>query len=116
MCGRSRGPMHGSRSGLRGACFFVRQEEIDWVEAADNYVCLHVGADTHLLRETMQSIEARLDRERFARIHRSTIVNLDRVKELRPWFHGEYLVVLNQGTELTLSRSYREKVLAALNA
>jgi len=99
-----------------GRVFFVRQEEIDWVEAADNYVCLHVGSDTHLLRETMNSIEGRLDGEKFARIHRSTIVNLDRVKELRPWFHGEYVVVLQEGTELTLSRSYRDKVLGVLNA
>ncbi len=99
-----------------GRVFFVRQEEIDWVEAADNYVCLHVGSDTHLLRETMNSIEGRLDGEKFARIHRSTIVNLDRVKELRPWFHGEYVVVLREGTELTLSRSYRDKVLGVLNA
>lgn len=99
-----------------GRVFFVRQEDIDWVEAADNYVCLHVGNDTHLLRETMNSIETRLDTSRFARIHRSTIVNLDRIKELRPWFHGEYVVVLNHGTELTLSRSYRDKVLQILNA
>jgi two-component system LytT family response regulator len=99
-----------------GRVFFVKQEEIDWIEAADNYVCLHVGADTHLLRETMNSIEQRLDASKFARIHRSTIVNLDRIKELRPWFHGEYVVILRQGTELTLSRSYRDKVLGALNA
>ncbi len=99
-----------------GRVFFVRQEEIDWVEAADNYVCLHVGNDTHLLRETMNSIETRLDSERFARIHRSTIVNLDRVKELRPWFHGEYVVVLRNNAELTLSRSYRDRVLGILNA
>lgn len=111
-------PSTSSRFAIKtpGRVFFVRQEEIDWVEAADNYVCLHVGGDTHLLRETMNNIEGRLDGERFARIHRSTIVNLDRVKELRPWFHGEYVVVLQQGTELTLSRSYRDRVLGVLNA
>lgn len=94
--------------------FFVRMEDIDWVEAADNYVCLHVGVDTHLLRETMNSIEGRLDSAHFCRIHRSSIVNVDRIKELRPWFHGEYVVVLADGTELTLSRSYRDRLLGTL--
>ena len=97
-----------------GRIVFVRSESIDWIEAADNYVCLHVGGETHLLRETMNSLEQRLDPEMFARIHRSTIVNLDRVKELRSWFHGEYLVILNNGTELNLSRSYRDRMLSYL--
>ena len=94
--------------------FFIRTEEIDWVEAADNYVCLHVGAERHLVRETMNAIEARLDPELFVRIHRSTIVNRDRILELRPWFHGEYVVKLAGGAELTLSRSYRDRVLGSL--
>jgi two-component system LytT family response regulator len=97
-----------------GRVFFVRQEDIDWIEAADNYVNLHVGSDTHLIRETMNSLEQRLDSRRFLRIHRSTIVNSDRIKELRPWFHGEYVVLLKDGTELTLSRTYREKILSIL--
>jgi two-component system, LytTR family, response regulator len=97
-----------------GRMFFVRQDEIDWIEAADNYVSLHVGKDSHLIRETMTSVESRLDSRRFLRIHRSTIVNADRIKELRPWFHGEYVVVLHDGTELTLSRTYREKILNLL--
>lgn len=111
-------PSPASRFAVKGTgrVFFVKQEDIDWVEAADNYVCLHVGNDTHLLRETMNAIETRLDTGRFARIHRSAIVNLDRIKELRPWFHGEYVVVLQSGSELTLSRSYRDKVLGILNA
>jgi two-component system LytT family response regulator len=115
---RGRGSSQHARFAIKtpGRVFFVRPDEIDWIEAADNYVCLHVGADTHLLRETMNSIEGRLDPERFARIHRSTIVNLDRIKELRPWFHGEYVVVLRDGSELTLSRSYRDKVLGVLKA
>jgi len=97
-----------------GRVFLVRLEEIDWVEAADNYASLHVGSETHLVRETMNSLEGRLDGKKFLRIHRSTIVNADRIKELRPWFHGEYVVLLKDGTELTLSRTYREKILAAL--
>lgn len=97
-----------------GRVFFVRQEDIDWMEAADNYVNLHVGSETHLIRETMNSLEQRLDPRRFLRIHRSTIVNADRIKELRPWFHGEYVVLLKDSTELTLSRTYREKILGIL--
>ena len=97
-----------------GRVYFVRQDEIDWMEAADNYVNLHVGRETHLIRETMNALEQRLDGQRFLRIHRSTIVNADRIKELRPWFHGEYIVLLKDGTELTLSRTYREKILTLL--
>lgn len=99
-----------------GRMFFVRQDEIDWIEAADNYVSLHVGRESHLIRETMTSVEQRLDSRRFLRIHRSTIVNADRIKELRPWFHGEYVVMLHDGTELTLSRTYREKILNLLGS
>jgi two-component system LytT family response regulator len=93
-----------------GRIFFLRVEEIDWVEAADNYVRIHVGRDAHLVRETLQSLECRLDPKRFLRIHRSTIVNIDRIQELKPSFHGDYAVFLRDGTELTLSRNYREKL------
>jgi two-component system, LytTR family, response regulator len=93
-----------------GRVFFLRPEEIDWVEAAGNYVKVHVGREDHLLRETMSALEGRLDADRFVRIHRSTLVNLDRVKELQPWFHGDYKVILRDGTELTLSRGYRPKL------
>src|SRR5262249_15102954 len=93
-----------------GKVYFVRVEDIDWVEAAGNYARLHVGGETHLLRETMNGLEARLDPQKFLRIHRSTIVNIERVKELHPWFHGDYQVVLRDGTELTLSRSYRPRL------
>jgi two-component system, LytTR family, response regulator len=99
-----------------GRLYFVREDDIDWMEAADNYVSLHSGSETHLIRETMNALEHRLDGRRFLRIHRSTIVNADRIRELRPWFHGEYIVVLRDGTELTLSRTYREKILALLGA
>ena len=89
-------------------------EEIDWIEAADNYVCLHVGRESHLLRGTMASVEQRLDVRKFLRIHRSTIVNLDRVIELAPLFHGDYAVRLRDGTELVLSRNCKEKLLEPL--
>ncbi len=93
-----------------GRVFFLRADEIDWVEAAGNYLRLHAGGDTHLLRETMSNMEARLNPEKFVRIHRSTIVNLERIKELEPMFHGDYMVALQDGTKLTLSRSYRQKL------
>jgi two-component system LytT family response regulator len=93
-----------------GRVFFVRAEEIDWIEAAGNYVKLHVGAEGHLFRETMNTIEARLDPDKFFRVHRSHIVNIERVRELQPWFNGEYVVFLRDGTRLTLSRGYREKL------
>ena len=93
-----------------GRVFFVRSDEIDWIEAAGNYVKLHVGNETHLFRETMNALEAQLDPDTFFRIHRSHIVNIERVKELQPWFNGEYVVFLRSGTRLTLSRGYREKL------
>ena len=93
-----------------GRVYFVRAEEIDWVESAGNYVKLHVGNETHLLRETMTAIESQLDPEMFFRIHRCHIVNIERVRELQPSFNGEYVVFLRTGARLTLSRGYREKV------
>jgi two-component system LytT family response regulator len=93
-----------------GRLFFLRTDEIDWVEAAGNYVRLHVGNTSHLLRETMTAMEARLDPERFVRIHRCRIVNVDRIQEMQPWLNGEYAVVLRTGARLTLSRGYREKL------
>jgi two-component system, LytTR family, response regulator len=93
-----------------GRVFFLRADEIDWIEAAANYVRLHVGKESHLLRETINSLAAQLDPEKFLRIHRSTIVNLERVKELQPWFHGDYVVILQDGTQLNSSRSYREQL------
>ena len=97
-----------------GRTYFLRTEEIDWIEAADYYVKLHVGGKEHLLRESMNRLEKELDPQRFLRVHRSSIVNLDRVKEL----HGrgnDHAVVLHDGTRLTLSRSRREKLNALLH-
>jgi two-component system LytT family response regulator len=93
-----------------GRVFFLRVEEIDWVEAEGNYLRLHAGTESHLIRETMHSLESRLDPGRFMRIHRSHMVNVDRVKELKPWFRGEYIVTLRDGRELTLSRGYRDRL------
>ena len=93
-----------------GRIFFVRTAEIDWIEAAGNYVKLHVGNDSHLIRETMNAVEARLSSDMFVRIHRCHIVNIEQVRELQPWFNGEYVVFLKNGTRLTLSRGYRERL------
>jgi two-component system LytT family response regulator len=93
-----------------GRVIFVKVEDIDWIEAADNYVSLHVGPEEHLHRETMASLEGQLPQNKFMRISRSTIVNVDRIKELQPMFHGEYAVILRNGKRLTLSRSYRDKL------
>lgn len=92
----------------------VRTEDIDWIEAADNYVLIHCGAETHVLRETMNAIETRLSKAQFQRVHRSTIVNIDRIKELQTWIRGDYRIVLRDGTQLTLSRTYREALEANL--
>lgn len=104
-------PKHMSRIAIRadGRVFFVKAEEIDWIGAEGNYVSLHLGKDSYLLRETITNMEGQMDPARFLRIHRSTIVNIDRVKELQPWFHGEYRVLLRDGTQLVLSRSYRDR-------
>lgn len=88
----------------------LRTAEIDWIESAGNYVRIHVGRERHLLRETMAALEEKLDPELFFRIHRSTIVNLERVRELEPYFHGDHVLRLADGTRLTLSRTYRERL------
>jgi two-component system, LytTR family, response regulator len=97
-----------------GRIYFVRTDEIDWIEAEGNYVSVHTGKKSHLLRETISNLAAQLDPKQFLRIHRSTIVRLDRIKELQPWFHGEYRVILHDATQLTLSRNYREHLQQAL--
>jgi two-component system LytT family response regulator len=93
-----------------GRVCFLRTEEIDWVDAVGNYVRLHVGKNSHLVRGTISALESKLDPDRFLRIHRSRIINVDRIKELNPWFKGEYVVTLKDGTEHKLSRGYREKL------
>ena len=93
-----------------GRAFFLKTDEIDWIEAEGKYVRLHVGKESYLLREAIGSMEAQLDPKKFPRIHRSTIVNIERVRELQPWFHNEYRVILKDGTELMLSRSCRKRL------
>jgi two-component system, LytTR family, response regulator len=88
----------------------LKVNEIDWIEADGNYAKLHVGRKAHLLRERMHDLEARLNPQNFVRIHRSVIVNLERIKELHPHFNGDYIVVLDDGVQLKLSRSRREQL------
>lgn len=93
-----------------GRIFFLSVAEVDWIEAADNYVRLHTGSESHLLRETMNNLEQRLDPDQFLRIHRSRMVNMQRVKELRPLFRGEYDLMLKDGTRLETGRGYRDRI------
>jgi len=93
---------------------FVPVADVDWIDAAGNYVRLHAGGRAHLLRETMKTVEARLDPGRFVRVHRSAIVQLDRVTAMEPWFHGEYVLTLRDGTRLTSSRSHGARLRALL--
>ena len=92
----------------------ILTEAVDWVSAAGHYLELHVGGETHLIREQLARLEAKLDPERFVRIHRSVIVNVDRITSLRPLFNGDHVVVLKGGRELNVSRTYHEKLLELL--
>ena len=93
-----------------GQMYFVAVDDIDWIEAYGNYVRLHVGKGVHLIRETLGNIERKLDPTRFARVHRSSIVNLDRVARMDLWGAGDYVVLLKDGTKLKLSRWYRSRI------
>ena len=88
--------------------------DVDWIGAADNYVTLHAGSREYLIRDTMGRLERELDPDRFVRVHRSSIVQIDRVRELLPDFHGDFTLILRTGTRLTLSRNYRAKLEARL--
>lgn len=94
-----------------GRVYFLKTDDVDWIEASGNYVNLHVGRQVHLHRETMSSVETRLDPGKFVRIHRSTIVNIEHIKEMFPLFNGDYTLILNDNTELVLSRNYRNRLL-----
>ena len=93
-----------------GRVFFLRADEIEWIEAEGNYVALHVGKKVYLFREAIGTLATQLDPNKFRRIHRSTIVNIDCIKELQPMFRGEYRVVMLNGAELKLSHSYRDNL------
>jgi two-component system LytT family response regulator len=97
-----------------GRITFVRIADIDWIEAAGNYVRLHVGKEDHLLRESLTALEKKLDAGRFVRVHRSTIVNVDRIREIQPAFNADYVIILRDGKELALSRSCRDRLEASL--
>jgi two-component system LytT family response regulator len=97
-----------------GKTIILQTDEIDYVEAAGNYLRLKTGAVGHLIRERMSQLEARLDPEKFVRIHRSTIVNVQRIKEMHPLFNGDQTIVLHNGAQLILSRRYRENLMARL--
>jgi len=94
----------------RGRTVFVPIDEIDYIEAEGNYLSVKTGREAHLIRSAMRQFENRLDPEKFARIHRSTIVNIDRVKEMHPLFNGDQLVIMKNGKELVLSRNYRDRL------
>lgn len=97
-----------------GRTVFVSVADIDWIETAGNYLSLHTGSETQMVRETMGALETRLDPKDFVRIHRSTMVRIAAVKEIQPLFNGDQSVILSDGTKLVLSRSYREKARGAL--
>lgn len=99
-----------------GRTEFVRTSDIDWIEAADYYVEIHAGSKTHLLRETMNNLEAQLDPASFVRIHRSTIVNTDRIQAMEPFFKGDYCVVLKDGKKLKVSKNRVEKLKQSLTS
>jgi two-component system LytT family response regulator len=94
----------------QGRVFFLKTDEIDWIEAQGKHVSIHIGKETHLVREAMNSLETELDPKKFARIHKSTIVNIDRIKQLQPLVHGDFKVILRDSTVLTISRRYRQKI------
>ncbi len=95
---------------VSGRVLLVDASQVDWIEAADNYAILHAGRSSHVVRDTMSRLSTELDPQRFVRIHRSTIVQIDRVRELLPAFHGDFVVLLHDGTRLTLSRNYRSRL------
>lgn len=94
----------------------VLTEEIDWIASEGHYLELHVGGETHLIREKLSQLETRLDPKDFMRIHRSTIVNLDRIKSFHPLFNGDQLIILKDGKELNLSRTYYDKLMTRLTS
>jgi two-component system, LytTR family, response regulator len=93
-----------------GKIIFLKVDEIDWIEAQGKYELVHAGKQSHLIREGMSKLEAELDPRKFVRIHKSTIVNVDRIEHLQPLFHADFRAILRNGTALTISRRYRERL------
>lgn len=106
----NQGPMSRIMIKSNGRVSLVKISDIDWIEASGNYLRLHVGEKVHMIRDTMSNMEQKLHSDQFMRIHRSTIVNIDRIKEMQPWFHGEYEVHLHNGKRLSMSRGYKDKL------
>ena len=100
----------------RGKVSFLKPSEIDWIEADGKHVHLHAGRDTHVVRQTLTGLEQRLASHGFVRVHRSAIVNVERIKELEPWFHGEYVVILKDGTKLTSSAAHSQALHRIIDA
>jgi two-component system LytT family response regulator len=98
-----------------GRVVFVKVADIDWLEAAGNYVTIHAGREKHMFRETLRNLGDRLDPARFVRLHRSSVVNVDRLRELLPWARGEQVAVLNDGTQLPIGRAFRERLMSVMN-
>ncbi|HEX7318169.1 MAG TPA: LytTR family DNA-binding domain-containing protein [Pyrinomonadaceae bacterium] len=99
----------------RGRTVILATDEIDWVGAADNYLELHAGPNSFVVRETLSQLQSKLDPRKFVRIHRSTLVNIERIKELHPLFAGDQVVVLHDGTKLQVSRTHRQRLMALLD-
>ncbi|MFT3771645.1 MAG: LytTR family DNA-binding domain-containing protein [Minicystis sp.] len=113
---RGEGPVERFLVRARGRVVVVRANEVDWIEAADYYATLHAGGASHLVRQTMADLENSLDPRRFVRVHRGAIVNIDRVREVHPLFRGDCTLVLEDGTQVRLSRTRRgefERLFAA---
>lgn len=100
----------------RGKVSFLKPSEIDWIEANGKHALLHAGAETHVVRHTLTGLEQRLASHGFVRVHRSAIVNFDRIKELEPWFHGEFVVILKDGTKLTSSAAHSQALHRIIDA
>ncbi len=107
---REREPVERLMVKFAGRIHFLKVEQIDWIGAAGNYAEAHVGPKSYLLRETMNGLEAKLGPDRFLSVHRSAIVNVERIKELQPWHGRDYRVILRDGTQLSLSRSFQAKL------
>jgi len=97
-----------------GRVLFLRTHDIDWLEADGNYVTLHVGSKCHLLRESLSALVDKLDPQQFIRLHRCAVVNVERIRELSPWSRGEQAIVLHDGTQLTIGRTFRARLMAVL--
>jgi len=97
-----------------GRALLVKVNEVDWFQAEDNYVRLHRGSESYLLRESLRNLEDQLDPEKFLRIHRTAIVNLDRIQELQPWFHRTSRVLLQNGTVIPMSRRFKQRLSSML--